>query len=154
MIIKLKPLILNILIAVGAGFLSSFLVGNFSELYTNVNTPDFAPPAWIFPVVWTVLYILMGVSAYLIGESKSSSRNSALLLYYTQLIVNIIWPLLFFLGKFYFFSFIWILILWALVIWMIFKFYKINKLAALLQIPYLLWLTFAAYLNLNVALLN
>ena len=107
MIIKLKPLILNILIAVGAGFLSSFLVGNFSELYTNVNTPDFAPPAWIFPVVWTILYILMGVS-YGILKTNNQTDEEIDRIYYAQLVVNALWSIFFFTLKWRFFSFIWI----------------------------------------------
>ena len=152
--IKLKSLILNILLSVGTGLLSSFLTGNFSALYQDVNRPALAPPAWLFPVVWSILYILMGISAYIIGESGSDVRSSALPVYYLQLAVNFLWSPLFFVFKFYWFSFFWLLLLWVLVLIMIIKFSKINKLAAYLQIPYLIWLTFAAYLNLSVAILN
>lgn len=152
--IKLKSLLLNILLSVGTGLLSSFLTGNFSMLYQGVNRPAFAPPAWLFPVVWSILYVLMGVSAYMVGESDSDMKSSALRVYYLQLAVNFLWSPLFFVFKFYWFSFFWLLLLWVLVLIMIIRFSKINKTAAYLQIPYLIWLTFAAYLNLSVAILN
>ena len=152
--IKLKSLFLNILLSVGTGLISAFLTGNSSELYQDVNRPALAPPAWIFPVVWSVLYVLMGISAYIIGESNSKFKSSALTVYYFQLAVNFLWSPLFFVFKFYWFSFFWLLLLWMLVLIMILKFYKINKFAAYIQIPYLIWLTFAAYLNFSVAVLN
>lgn len=152
--IKLKSLILNILLSVGVGLLSSFLTGNFSALYQDVNRPALAPPAWLFPVVWSVLYVLMGVSAYMIGESESDMKSSALAVYYLQLAVNFLWSPLFFVFKLYWFSFFWLILLWILVLVMIIRFSKINKTAAYLQIPYLIWLTFAAYLNFSVAVLN
>ncbi len=152
--IKLKSLILNILLSVGTGLLSSVLTGNFSSLYQDVNRPAFAPPAWLFPVAWSILYVLMGISAYIIGESDSNVKSSALAVYYVQLAVNFLWSPLFFVFKFYWFSFFWLLLLWVLVLVIIIKFFKINKSAAYLQIPYLIWLTFAAYLNLSVAILN
>lgn len=154
--IKLKSLILNILLSVGTGLLSSVLTGNFSALYQDVNQPTLAPPAWLFPVVWSILYVLMGISAYIIGESEADSdmKSSALSVYYAQLAVNFLWSPLFFVFKFYWFSFFWLLLLWVLVLVMIIKFSKINKAAAYLQIPYLIWLTFAAYLNFSVAILN
>ena len=152
--IKLKSLLLNILLSVGTGLLSALLTGNFTELYKDVNRPTLAPPVWLFPVVWSILYVLMGVSAYIIGESDAKGKSSALKTYYLQLAVNFVWPFLFFVLGQYWFSFVWLLFLWSLVFVMIIKFYKINRTAAYLQIPYLLWLTFAAYLNFSVAVLN
>lgn len=152
--IRLKSLILNILLSVGVGLLSSFLTGNFSALYQDVNRPTLSPPAWLFPVVWSILYVLMGVSAYIIGESNSDMKSSALRIYYLQLAVNFLWSPLFFVFDLYWFSFFWLILLWALVLIMIIRFFGINKTAAYLQIPYLIWLTFAAYLNFSVAILN
>lgn len=152
--IKLKSLILNILLSVGTGLLSSFVTGSFSALYQDVNRPALAPPAWIFPVVWSILYILMGISSYIISESNADMKSSALRVYYLQLAVNFLWSPLFFVFRLYWFSFFWLLILWILVLVMIIRFSKINKTAAYLQIPYLIWLTFAAYLNFSVAVLN
>lgn len=113
-------------------------------------------PAWLFPVVWTVLFALMGISSFLIYNSDASekSKMSALTVYAVQLAVNFMWPIFFFRMGAYLFSFIWLILLWALVLIMILKFYKINRTAAFLQLPYILWLTFAGYLNLSVYLLN
>ena len=152
--IKLKSLILNILISVGTGIVAGLLTGNFSELYSDVNRPVIAPPSWLFPVAWSILYTLMGISAYMISESKSPQKFSAMKIYYFQLAVNFIWPFLFFVFKAFWVSFAWLLLLWVLVLIMIIKFSKINKVAAYLQVPYLIWLTFAVYLNLSVAVLN
>lgn len=152
--IKLKSLLFNTILSVGVGLLSALLTGNSMQLYGDINRPALAPPAWLFPVVWSMLYVLMGVSAYIIGESSSPAKTSALRTYYLQLAVNFVWPFLFFVFGQYWFSFVWLLVLWALVFVMIIQFYKINKTAAYLQIPYLLWLTFAAYLNFSIAVLN
>ncbi len=103
--IKFKSLVLNIFLSVGTGLLSSFLTGNFSALYQDVNRPALAPPAWLFPAVWSVLYVLMGISAYIIGESNSDMKTSALTVYYLQLFVNFLWSPLFFVFKWYWFSF-------------------------------------------------
>lgn len=152
--VKLKPLIVSLLIPLGIGGLAGFLTTNSMEVYKNLNQPNLAPPPLVFPVVWTILYILMGVSAYLIYRSDSTDKAKALILYVAQLISNFIWPLIFFNGGMYVFSFIWLVALWIVVLLMINSFYNINKSAAYLQIPYLLWLTFAAYLNLSICLLN
>lgn len=152
--IKAKSLIKNILISSGVGLLAAFFTGDFSNVYDQIARPALAPPAWLFPVVWTILYVLMGISAYIINEEKS--QRSAVLLalatYYFQLAVNFVWPFLFFKFRLFKFSFIWIVGLWLLVLVMIIKFYKINKTAAYLQLPYLIWLTFAAYLNFSAAM--
>ena len=152
--IRLKSLLLNILLSVGTGLLSSLVTGNFSALYQSANRPALAPPTWLFPVVWSVLYVLMGISAYIIGESNSDMKSSAKRIYYLQLAVNFLWSPLFFVFRLYWFSFFWLILLWISVLIMIIRFFKINKVAAYLQIPYLIWLTFAAYLNLSVAVLN
>ena len=121
--------------------------------YNDLIQPAFAPPSFLFPIVWTILYVLMGVS-YGILENKGlveAERNS---IYYLQLTVNALWSFIFFVFKWRLFAFIWILILDALVIDMIIKFYKKDKTAGLLQLPYLLWTSFATVLNLAVYLLN
>lgn len=152
--IKLKPLIISLLISLGIGGLAGFLTTNSMKIYKSLNQPNLAPPSFVFPVVWTILYILMGISAYLIYQSDSVNKNKALAIYGVQLIFNFIWPLIFFNGGMYLFSFIWLIALWILVLWMIILFYKIKPAAAYLQISYLLWLTFAAYLNFSIYLLN
>jgi len=132
------------------------LIGLFSSSSIDYDTlvkPALAPPSAIFPIVWTILYILMGIS-YGILKSNSLLDGNTKFLYYLQLVVNLLWPIFFFVFKWRFFSFIWIIILVLLVIAMISEFYAKNKTAGLLQTPYLLWLFFATYLNLSTYLLN
>lgn len=151
---KKKALIVSILISVGVGALAAFFTRNSMEVYENLIQPPLSPPSWLFPVVWTILYILMGISAYLIYRSDSFYRNSALKIYATQLIVNFFWTIIFFNLEMYLFAFIWLLLLLVLIILMIYGFSKINKTAAYLQIPYLLWVIFAGYLNFGIYWLN
>ena len=115
--------------------------------YQDLNKPPLSPPGIIFPIVWTILYIIMGYSFY-----KQNEQNKTI--YYTQLVVNGLWSIFFFVFKWYLFSFIWIILLIILVIIMIKEFYKVNKLSGLINIPYLIWLIFAAYLSFGVYLLN
>ncbi len=152
--IKLKSLLINLLITLGGGAVIAFLTRDSMEVYANVQQPPLAPPGVVFPIVWTILYTLMGISAYMITESNSKLKNKALTVYGIQLFLNFIWPLVFFNGQMFLFAFIILMALWIMVLWMIGLFYKINPISAFLQIPYALWLTFAAYLNLGVYLLN
>ena len=140
--------------AVGAlsGFLSREGTKAFSE---TVTQPPLSPPMILFPIVWGILYALMGISAARIGLSPpSQERNRGLNLFIAQLVVNFFWSLIFFNMQAFGFACLWLLLLWALVLLMILTFRKIDPPAAWLQVPYLLWLTFAAYLNLGVWLLN
>ena len=135
-----------------SGLLSRNATASFGE--SALQSP-LSPPAIVFPIVWTVLYALMGVSAARISLSaQSPQRSRGLNLFITQLIVNFFWSLIFFNAGAYGFALIWLILLWVLVLWMILSFRKVDPLAALLQIPYLLWLTFAAYLNYAVWMLN
>ena len=152
--INLKKLIKCIAIPVAVGVLSALLTKNNMEVYKNINQPPLAPPSWLFPVVWSILFILMGISAYMISQSDAVEKSMALTVYGIQLAVNFFWSVIFFNMQAYTFAFVWLMFLWVLIILMIYKFYKINKTAAYLQIPYLLWVTFAAYLNLAIAILN
>ena len=155
---KIDKRLLFICIAIPliVGLLSALLTRNSMEVFEMVTKPPLAPPAWLFPVVWTILYTLMGVSSYLILTSgeEQSQVESAIRLYAYQLIVNFLWPTIFFNLGWYLFAFIWLLLLWVLVFLMILRFKDINKTAAYLNIPYLIWLTFAAYLNLGIWILN
>lgn len=121
--------------------------------YESLKQPVLSPPSWIFPVMWTLLYILMGVSYGLLEEKKVMDK-SAKTIYYIQLGINALWSIIFFVLKARLFAFIWILILDIAVIVFLSVFYKRNKNAGILQIPYLLWVLFASYLNLGVYLLN
>lgn len=122
---------------------------------TSISQPPLSPPAFLFPVVWGILYALMGIGAARIYLSpQTAARSMALNVYIVQLIVNFFWSLIFFNAQAFLFAFFWLLLLWILVLWMILLFRKIDPLSAKIQIPYLLWLSFAAYLNLGVWYLN
>lgn len=142
----------SIFIPVILGGIVALLISGSMD-YNDLNRPPLSPPDFIFGIVWTALYILMGVS-YGIIASKDLVDKNINTIYYLQLFVNLLWPIAFFIFKWRLFAFIWLLLLIILVIKMIIDFYKKNKLSAYLQIPYLLWCIFAAYLNLGVYLLN
>ncbi len=151
---KTYALFVGITLFIGA--LSAFFSRNGMEGFQeNVTQPLLSPPMILFPIVWTVLYILMGVGAsrvYLEGAKAGKSR--CLNLYVVQLVFNFFWSLIFFNARAYGFAFLWLLILLFLVVWMTFCFWKTDKLSGILQIPYILWLLFAAYLNFAIWQLN
>lgn len=153
---KWKIFLVCIAIPVGAGLLSALLNISAFSLYQKLTKPPLSPPAIVFPIVWSVLYLLMGISCYRIAvvSTEREKRMDALFSYAIQLFVNILWPILFFNLRAFLLAFVWLLFLWVLILRMIWQFDAINRLAAYLQIPYLLWCTFAAYLNLAVYLLN
>lgn len=151
---KLKPFIISILIPLAVGFISSYLSMDGMNDYNNLVKPDISPPNWVFPIVWTILYILMGISSYIIYKSNSPYSKPALKIYAIQLIVNGLWSIIFFNYQMYLLAFIWLILLIILVVIMMFRFSKISKVAAYLQIPYLIWLLIAGYLNFSVYLLN
>ncbi len=151
---KYKVYIFSILIAISVGLLSGFVATNSVIVFDMLEKPPLTPPASFFPVVWVVLYILMGISAAIIYLSCSIKKRCALLIYGVQLIVNFWWSIIFFRFNLYLFAFLWILLLIGIIKIMIFNFYKINKYAAFLQMPYLLWVTFAGYINLMIYILN
>lgn len=148
-----RLLFINIAIPLITGGVATLLTKEGMEVFEK---PPFSPAGWVFPIVWTILYILMGISFYLVQTSGADAEEitKAGNLYGYQLAVNFLWPTFFFQFEWYFFSLIWLVLLWILVLLMIRAFFKISKLAAYLNIPYLLWLTFAAYLNFEVWLLN
>ena len=150
--IKWKDLIISILIPIGLGFLGS-LISDFSN-FESINKPFFTPPSIVFPIAWTILYVLMGISSYIIYESNDLDKMSSLKIYGIQLIINSLWSYFFFSLNWFLFSFILVLIILSLVVIMTLKFYNISKLAAYLQLPYIIWLCFAAVLSLNVFILN
>ncbi len=149
-----KAYIISILIALAVGGLSAFLTRGNMNIYDEINIPPLAPPMWLFPVVWGILYILMGISAALVFKSIDSRKGSALRIYALQLIVNFFWSLIFFNMRAFGFAVIWLILLIALVVIMTAMFAKINKKAAWLQIPYIVWLLFALYLTFSIFILN
>ena len=136
--------------------MAALLTRENSQIFgQSVLQPPFAPPSWLFPIVWTILYGLMGVGAARVCLTpEGDDRSKALNIFVTQLVVNFFWSLIFFNAMAYGFAFVWLILLWVLILWMILAFYKANKTAAILQIPYLLWVTFAGYLNYAIWKLN
>ena len=126
------------------------------EVFERLNQPPLSPPGWLFPVVWTILYLMMGIASYLVYTSGKEPEevSGALTVYGVQLVVNFLWPIVFFRFGWYTFAFFWLILLWVLVLYTILLFYRISKPAAWLMVPYLVWLTYAAYLNLGIVLLN
>lgn len=146
------------------GVLIPLVVGAFSALLSmkgmqryalEVEKPSLSPAQWLFPVAWTILYILMGIgSARVWSSPKSTVRSKGLNLYTAQLIVNFFWSLLFFNGRAYGLSVIWLVLLLLLAVWMVSQFRKVDPFAAWIQVPYLIWLIFALYLNIGVWIIN
>lgn len=152
----IKTYAIGIAIPLAVGGLAAFLTRESMDIYETINTPPLAPPGILFPIVWTILYVLMGISSVLILDSDATSdtRRSALTIYGIQLVINFFWSILFFEKQAFLFSFVWLCLLWALIVAMLVSFGRIRRSAAWLQIPYLLWVTFAGYLNLAIYLLN
>ncbi|MBE5975469.1 TspO/MBR family protein [Lacrimispora xylanisolvens] len=149
-----KKLIFFLVLPLAVGALAGFLTKNSMMVYKNLNQPPLSPPGWIFPIVWTILYLLMGLGSYLIAQSSSPKKKEALQIYGIQLALNFIWSIVFFNLQNYLLAFLILLVLWYFIIRMIRAFGSVNPTAALMQIPYLLWVTFAGYLNLAIVLLN
>lgn len=138
---------------VGA-FSALFAGGSFSAFYQSLEQPPLAPPGWLFPVVWSILYALMGISAYLISGSNRAGRKTALLLYGLQLFANFLWTPVFFGLKSLSGAAAVVIVMLILITAMMISFYRIDKKAAYLNIPYLLWTVFAAYLTIGVLVLQ
>lgn len=154
---KIKPYVISILISVGVGALSALLTMGSMNIYSELRTPPLSPPSVLFPIVWSVLFVLMGVSAAIIysyREKMPENVKSALTTYGTSLIVNFFWSIIFFNLRLFLASFVWLLLLLFLIIKTILQYRKINKAAAYLQIPYALWVAFAGYLNFGIWVLN
>lgn len=149
---KVSIWVRSILIPVLMGILISLIIAPSMD-YGTLIQPSFAPPAFLFPIVWTILYILMGVSDGILRSNGLNTRQTDLI-YYWQLFFNALWSILFFVLKWRFIAFLWIIVLLILIINMIKRFYCQNQVAGLLQIPYLLWVAFATYLNYTIYLLN
>ncbi len=151
--IQWKNLITCLAIPLAVGSLSSLLTQNSMETFNSITKPDLAPPGWLFPVVWTILYIFMGIASYLVLTS-GKPNDKALTTYGIQLIFNFFWSIIFFNLELYLFAFIWLVLLWLLILKTTLLFYQISKPAGYLMVPYLLWVTFAGYLNFYIYLLN
>ena len=147
---KRPPLLVSLLISLGTGVIAGFLTFGSMAQYQEMYHPPLAPPGWVFPVVWLLLYTLMGIASYRIY--LKNPKAEVLKLYLIQLAVNFFWPVFFFNLGWQLFAAVWLLVLWYLVFVMIKEFARIDEGAARLMIPYLVWLTFAAYLNIVIGL--
>ena len=154
--IKWKQLLIAVAIPLVVGGLAALLTSGSMDLFEMVEKPPLSPPGWLFPVAWTILYILMGVASYLVWQTTGSPRlrQQALRLYGLQLVVNFVWPLLFFNLQWYVVAFLWLVLLWVLILLTLLAFRRLSPVAGWLLVPYLLWVTFAGYLNLGIAILN
>ncbi len=153
---NLKRFLISLAIPLITGGLSAFITRGDMDIYQNFNQPPLAPPMWLFPVAWTILYALMGVSLYLVWNSNAtySQKQLAFIFFGIQLFLNFIWSPIFFSMQQFLLAFIVLVLMWIFTLGMILTFYRVSKPAGLLQIPYLLWLTFAGYLNFAIYLLN
>lgn len=153
---KTKQFLICIAVPLLVGGLSALITRKGMDIFETINKPPLSPPGWLFPVVWTILFILMGIASYLVLVSvkPQGEINRALTVYGIQLIFNFFWSIFFFNFSLYLFSFIWLVLLWLLILAAIVLFYRISKPAGYLMIPYLLWVTFAGYLNFQIYLLN
>ena len=151
---RLKNYITSILIPVVLGTLVGFLTRGCMTDFAALRQPPLSPPAWLFPIVWTILYTLMGITLGMTRQSVSREREDALFLFALQLFVNLVWPILFFCWQLRLSAFFVLLLLIALVIAMISRFWRIRPLAGILNLPYLVWLGFAAWLNAAIYWLN
>ena len=150
-----RQLLICLAIPLGVGALSGWLTQGSMAEFARLTKPPLSPPGWLFPVVWTILYTLMGIASYLVYTSGKPGRaKTALTVYGVQLFFNFLWSIVFFNLGWYLFAFLWIIALWLLVIFTTVLFYRINRVAGYLMIPYILWVTFAAYLNLGIYLFN
>lgn len=154
---KIKPFVISISIALAVGGLSALLTMGNMDIYDELNTPPLSPPSILFPIVWTVLYILMGISAAIIYTQRENNFHEAqtgLRAYAISLFFNFLWSIVFFNFKWFGFAFFWLLGLLFFIIKTIVCYYKVNKSAAYLQIPYAIWVAFAGYLNFGIWMLN
>ena len=149
-----------ILLPVVVGFAASALTMDVMNSFGALNQPPFAPPAWLFPIAWTILYILMGVASFLIYKQNPKTkegkklRRAELILYFSQLFFNFWWTLFFFRFELRYFAFGWLIAMWLMILALIILAFRNSKVAAICLIPYILWCTFAAVLNMSIALLN
>jgi len=153
---NISDMLICIISAEVIGAVSALLAGGFSDFFNKYEEPPLLPPGWLFPVVWTILYAVMGYSAYLVTHSygETAQKKTALTIYWAQLALNFMWSIIFFRFEALWLAFVVIMALWVMIIAMILSFRKISPLAAYINIPYLLWVTFAAYLNLATAIIN
>ncbi len=154
---KYLPYIVSCIISLGVGIISAIVTRGSMDIYDKIVKPPLSPPAILFPIVWGILYILMGISAariWLVKKENPAEVKDALAVYGMSLAVNFLWSVIFFNFGAFLVSFVWILFLLALIIATVVRYVKLDKISAYLQIPYIAWVAFATYLNLAIFLLN
>lgn len=153
---NVKNFVLSIALPVAVGILAGFFTRDSQEIYDSLTRPMLSPPGWVFGVVWPILYVLMGIAAYLANRPGPFEENSKkpMWLYYAQLFVNFFWPIIFFNLQMFGFAFVWLLLLLLLVILTTVSFYDNSRAAGWLMVPYVAWVCFAGYLNYMIWMLN
>ncbi|MBQ0042454.1 MAG: tryptophan-rich sensory protein [Lachnospiraceae bacterium] len=154
--VRVGTLIIALLIPLLVGGVSAAISMPGMAMYETMNKPPLSPPAWLFSVAWTILYLIMGFASYiiLVSDADMKTKTKAMILYGIQLLMNFMWSIVFFVWRMYLIAFIWLMIMWCLVIFCTIRFFFIRRPAAYLLVPYVLWLTFAAYLNLGSYIVN
>lgn len=154
--INIGALIIALLIPLLVGALSAAISAKGMNDYGTMSKPPLSPPAWAFPVAWTILYIMMGLASYcvFVSESGFGNKTLALLLYCVQLGMNFMWSIIFFNANEYLLAFAWLIVMWCIVIFCAVRFWNISRMATYLFVPYIAWLTFAAYLNLGTYIIS
>ena len=153
-VFNLKRLLISLAIPLAVGGLSALLSGSMSEKYAIMNRPPLSLPSWVFPVVWSALFLMMGYAAYIVISIGGTKAKEAMTVYYVQLFFNFLWSILFFRAGLYLVAVFDLIILIAVVTIMVIRFSRIDEKAGYLTLPYLIWLCFALYLNIGVAALN
>jgi len=144
-----------ILFSLLAGFFGSlFTMDQIGSWYATLTKPSWTPPNWVFGPVWTTLYVLMGVAAYLVSRSKKLGKSLVLWLFFAHLIVNALWSIVFFRLHELLLAFLIIVLLWALIVILMRLYWRYSRVATYLMIPYLLWVSYASTLNLGILFLN
>lgn len=152
--IKLKGIILFVLLTIGIGVVGTLLAGDISGSYRALIKPPLSPPGIVFPIVWNILYALLGVGAYILSTEEDRAVPGLLRLYWIQMILNAVWSVIFWRFEWYGLAALLIGVLLVLGIYMTLRTRQINRVSAILFVPYLLWLCFALYLNIGIAVLN
>lgn len=154
--LSIPKLLIAVAIPLVTGIISSVLTSDAMRIYGEFHKPAAAPPSWLFPIAWTVLYIMMGTASYLVFSSKADPiiKRTGLSLYFAQLVLNFVWSMLFFSAQMYLLAFFELIAMWLLVIVCTIFFFKSSRAAGYMMLPYIAWTTFAAYLNLSVYLLS
>ena len=160
--LNIVKLLIAVFVPLAVGGLSAFLTKDAMLIFNSIDKPPLAPSGIVFPIAWSILYVIMGISSYIIYNLDINKlnieqivlRKQTLIIYVVQLIFNFFWTIIFFNFSMYKFAFVWLMTLWILVFLYIKTSFELNKISSYLMMPYLVWMTFAGYLNLMIDILN